>query len=127
MSELEKIKIKRLTRNFIVNLNDFEQKLVFELEEKGFRRPDIFRLGVRMLHKKEFPLYVHRIGNKSVENFRIKTDKDCLREAGEIVEEEGIKKCKLKRGKLTYYILLENVKEIPEHSLNFNNSIKENG
>ena len=88
ITELIKVKIK---------LNSYEKNLLGELmDRRGFSQDDVFRIALRVLHKKEFPTYL-KISKKDMT-----PEQRCMAEGGQVVEREGVKKCAVKRGELEY-------------------------
>lgn len=84
-----------------ISIPESFMSFINELEKIGYTRPEMVKSGLRMLHKKEFPPYAVKIKAKEVAAEL--TDEELCTDVfhGEIVEENGIKFCKIKDGNFT--------------------------
>lgn len=85
-----------MSKTLTLKFNDIEEKLLKELIEKtGFKQSHIIRLGLRHLYKKEFPSYIFKKAKISEEkdNKWEEFKEQCEKDNGQIIEEDGKKKC----------------------------------
>ena len=83
-------------------LNDYETKILSELTQQGGWRPsEAMRMGLRLLHAKTFPVYVNR--KNRLESREETPEEKCMAHGGEIVIEDGVKRCKIMQGNLEVY------------------------
>lgn len=87
-----------------VLFNESENAMLQELTDNGFRQQDIFRLGLRIIYRKEMPLYAKK--SRQREKGAIKNEGDCINEGGEVLIEEGVRKCKITKDNVEYYIVI---------------------
>ncbi len=79
------------------------------IQRKGYRKSEIFRMALRLLYRKEFPLYA--IANRRRKVFAQGEGAQTLQqlceiEGGKLVNVDGILKCHVKKGKMEYDIVL---------------------
>lgn len=83
-------------------------KILADLEKVGYTRPEMVKAGLRLLHKKEFPVYAKK--GKAPEGM---TDEEICTDVmgGELLTENGMKYCLLKKGNLTTKVPLSAIKD----------------
>lgn len=98
-----------MKNRIVVNLNPYEMKiLAYMAKERGWRRGDVARMGIREMYMKEFPSKavrkLHAVPDPSEEaarapdeKYRPTTGKSpeeyCRNLGGEVVETNGVKYC----------------------------------
>lgn len=85
-----------------IRINEYELKLLHELEEKaGYTQDEVFRMALRMIHKKELPAYKMKIIKREMS-----PEDGCIADGGEVVMRDGVTCCYIKNGALEQYIPL---------------------
>jgi len=90
-------------------------KFITDLEALGYSRAEMVKSGIRMLHKKELPPYVQKVKTKEMAD-QLTDEELCIDVFhGEVVEEQGIKVCKIKNGNFSDMIPLSALRgQIPK-------------
>ena len=94
-----------------IRLNEHLQFMLNDLIKSGFSASEVFRAGLRLLHRKEFPLYKvvtkgkakGKVGPQPYveeEEFLNPQEYCHVILGGEVVEKEGLLYCRTKRGNL---------------------------
>src|SRR3990167_1153649 len=89
----------------LVALNASEEQMFQDLIVRGYRKTEILRQGLRLLHRKEIPAYAALQKGVRVKSgdHELTPEEICIAEGGTIVLKDGVKYCQTTKGALEYH------------------------